>query len=229
MKIISRKEAVEMGLREYFTGKPCKYGHVCPRKVVQNRCVECTKLSKLEYYRENREVLIEKSRNIQVRNKEKRKEYMKRYANENREKLRSYLAEYYANNKDKFEICKIQQKTPARILSRKIIRNWRLKNDPSYIVNVTVRNMLHRVIKVTKQNKNDSTFTILGYSAVEFKEHIESMWVEGMCWENHGEWHIDHIKSIKQHLTEGVDDIKIINALTNLQPLWAFDNLSKGA
>ena len=49
---------------------------------------------------------------------------------------------------------------------------------------------------------------------------------EGMCWENHGSWHIDHKKPISK-FKEGTSP-KIVNSLCNLQPLWAEENLSKG-
>jgi hypothetical protein len=47
-----------------------------------------------------------------------------------------------------------------------------------------------------------------------------------MSWENHGKWHLDHIKPIS--LAENEEDVYILNNYTNFQPLWAFDNLSKG-
>ncbi|AVH85447.1 hypothetical protein Rostov1_00057 [Vibrio phage Rostov-1] len=48
-----------------------------------------------------------------------------------------------------------------------------------------------------------------------------------MSWDNWGEWHIDHIKPVAQFKREGITDPKIINALSNLQPLWAEENLKK--
>lgn len=48
-----------------------------------------------------------------------------------------------------------------------------------------------------------------------------------MTWENWGEWHIDHIKPVAQFIREGITCPKQINALSNLRPLWAHDNLSK--
>ena len=47
-----------------------------------------------------------------------------------------------------------------------------------------------------------------------------------MSWDNYGEWHIDHKKPISK-FKDGIS-ISTINALSNLQPLWAKDNLSKG-
>jgi len=46
-----------------------------------------------------------------------------------------------------------------------------------------------------------------------------------LSWDNHGEWHIDHIIPVSR-FDESVD-IKIMNSLSNLQPLWAKDNLKK--
>lgn len=46
-----------------------------------------------------------------------------------------------------------------------------------------------------------------------------------MTWENHGDWHIDHIKAVATYDKDA--DIREVCALENLQPLWAFDNLSK--
>jgi hypothetical protein len=51
----------------------------------------------------------------------------------------------------------------------------------------------------------------------------------GMSWANRSEWHIDHIKPLSLFAKEGVYDLNIINALSNLQPLWAKDNLEKHA
>jgi hypothetical protein len=59
----------------------------------------------------------------------------------------------------------------------------------------------------------------------KLKEHIEKLFVEGMSWENHGEWHIDHIKPVSKF--DKTEKISIINSLDNLQPLWAVDNLKK--
>jgi hypothetical protein len=57
------------------------------------------------------------------------------------------------------------------------------------------------------------------------KTHIESLFTEGMSWDNHGKWHIDHIKPVVSF----DKDIhpSVVNALSNLQPLWAKDNRNK--
>ena len=69
----------------------------------------------------------------------------------------------------------------------------------------------------------------LPYTQSDFVNHIESLWESGMSWDNRNEWHIDHIKPLSVFIKEGESDIKTINALSNLQPLWVNDNLTKGA
>ena len=78
-------------------------------------------------------------------------------------------------------------------------------------------------------DKTKSTSVILGYTANDLKQHIESQFAKGMSWDNYGEWHIDHIIPIARMVEFGITDPSIVNSLDNLQPLWAEDNLSKGA
>ena len=72
---------------------------------------------------------------------------------------------------------------------------------------------------------------LVGYSSKELKAHLESKFTDGMGWHNIGEWHIDHIKPLAlfdfDNFTD--DGFKKAWALDNLQPLWSFDNISKGA
>lgn len=89
--------------------------------------------------------------------------------------------------------------------------------------------LIHSTLKRTTLKKINKSEIMLGYSKKQLLIHIESLFLEGMSWENRSLWHIDHKKSIKDFLKEGITDPKIINALSNLQPLWAKDNLSKGA
>ena len=67
---------------------------------------------------------------------------------------------------------------------------------------------------------------MLGYSALELKIHLQNLFTEGMSWDNHGKWHIDHIKPVSKFDKNTLPSI--VNALSNLQPLWAIDNIQKG-
>lgn len=74
--------------------------------------------------------------------------------------------------------------------------------------------------------KKISTEEILGCSIEEFRKYIETKFQDGMTLENYGKWHLDHIKPISLAQTEE-EVIKLCN-YTNFQPLWAYDNMSKG-
>lgn len=66
---------------------------------------------------------------------------------------------------------------------------------------------------------------MVGCSFKELMVHIEKQFTEGMTWGNHGKWHVDHIIPLSSAHTE--KEIYKLCHYTNLQPLWAFDNLSK--
>ena len=108
---------------------------------------------------------------------------------------------------------------------------WRERrlNDPDYMMLLTCRKILKRALNSSGRKKNDRTELLLKYTRAELKSHIESQFVDGMTWDNRSEWHIDHIKPLSLFIKEGETNPAIINALSNLQPLWAKDNLSKGA
>lgn len=91
------------------------------------------------------------------------------------------------------------------------------------------RSMLKGVIRRLGITKNATTLSILGYTPMQLKEHIEQQFLPGMSWERRSEWHIDHRRSVASFLAEGITDPTVINALDNLQPLWAADNISKGS
>ena len=87
------------------------------------------------------------------------------------------------------------------------------------------RAILRNTLKRLGTSKKAKTNEILGYSALELKEHIEKKFTEGMSWDNWGKWHIDHIIPLSKF--DKSEKLSIINSLDNLQPLWAADNLKK--
>jgi len=73
--------------------------------------------------------------------------------------------------------------------------------------------------------------SLVGFTLNQLIAHLESLFRPGMTWENRKEWHIDHIKPLALFDFETPKDTQFKEAwaLKNLQPLWAKDNLSKGA
>jgi hypothetical protein len=72
---------------------------------------------------------------------------------------------------------------------------------------------------------------LLGCSLTDFKKHIESKFLSGMTWQNHGHstWHVDHIKPLSAFNLTDVEERRAATHYLNLQPMWAADNMSKGA
>ena len=82
-----------------------------------------------------------------------------------------------------------------------------------------------------KYNKEMSSTEYLGCDIETFKAHIKSQFKEGMTWENHGEWHIDHkipLKYKHNGETPSLEEVAKRLHYTNTQPLWASENMSKG-
>ena len=92
----------------------------------------------------------------------------------------------------------------------------------------TLRSRLGNAIKRKNSSKNNTTIELLGCSIYVLKGILEEKFKEGMTWENHGDWHIDHIKPCASFNLLDEEEQKKCFHYTNLQPLWALENLSKG-
>lgn len=103
----------------------------------------------------------------------------------------------------------------------------RLKTDPKFKITQALRGRIYKALIAAQGIKSIKTTDLLGGSAAFVRKWIESQFLPGMTWENHGEWHIDHIKPCASFdLTDPEQQRECFN-YTNLQPLWAFDNRSK--
>jgi hypothetical protein len=105
----------------------------------------------------------------------------------------------------------------------------RRKNDPEFRVRCNLKSRLYHAVKNQDIMKCSSTMDLTGCSAEELMSHLESQFTEGMTRDNYGKWHVDHIKPcISFNLLLDAEQRKCFH-YSNLQPLWAKDNLSKGA
>jgi hypothetical protein len=101
--------------------------------------------------------------------------------------------------------------------------------DPSFKLLKTLRSRLCSAIRNQNAIKSDKTMNLVGCSITFLRGYLEAKFTEGMTWENHGEWHIDHIKPCASfNLLDEQEQQKCFH-YKNLQPLWAQENLSKGA
>jgi len=162
-------------------------------------------------------------------NKEKVAEYNKIYAETNKETIKLKRNQNRTEKKQHYdEVSKAWKEK-----NKDYIKEWnrvytsnRYKNDPIFALKINQRS---RVRAILKNNKNCKTHELLGCSFEELKQHLESQFQEGMGWHNMGEWHIDHIVPLAIFDLTNADQQKIAFNYKNLQPLWALDNLKKGA
>ena len=109
---------------------------------------------------------------------------------------------------------------PERLRAVRRDSEQRRRSDPAQRLADAIGRKLRHIIKGVR-----SDIRMLGYDGEQFKRHIESLFLPGMSWDNYGEWHIDH----KQPRTSFrlPDEMLECWALSNLQALWAEDNLSQ--
>ena len=175
-----------------------------------------------EYARKRRAedpVFLEKNREAGRKSQAKRRSLNKDttplWKSENKEKVAEYN-KFYA------------QKNRVHINKRTCETNKkRRKTDSLYVL---VRRERVRVYDALKGiRKYAKTETLLGCSYAFFREYIEGKFVEQMRWDNMGEWHIDHIRPLASFDLNDIEQQKQAFHYTNQQPLWAIDNLRKGA
>ena len=99
----------------------------------------------------------------------------------------------------------------------------KLNTDLEYKLKQRIRSRLGRI----KFNNSVRTLDWLGCSMSHLKIHLESKFQLGMSWDNYGKWHIDHIKPLSKFNLSDEQQLKTACHYTNLQPLWAKDNLVK--
>lgn len=129
-------------------------------------------------------------------------------------------------------------KTCVSHINKTYKKKWRedggLKKETQNIESNPMRKLKKRIktlvaISITKvgYSKKTKVFEILGADFEVVKKHLELQFQPGMSWENHGDWHIDHI--IPMACADSEEKALALNHYKNLQPLWANENLRKGA
>lgn len=199
--------------------KPFSDFHKSPKDPygIRRECKECVKIYTNEYNKNNREKL-------------------KKKASDYRKENPTYNKDYYNANPDYFESYREENKEHYkqwRNNNREWVNNYhkeKKKNDPKFKITAVLRSSLSTALKKQGAPKYSRTVELLGCSFEKFMEYIKSKFQPGMTWDNYGRygWHIDHIiPCISFDLTDPREQEECFHH-TNLQPLWAIDNLKKG-
>lgn len=175
---------------------------------------------KSEYNKTNKEVIAKKKRVYYASNPDKaaalkalNRLSVKRYRDKNKELSRS-------RNKD------YRERNAARLAKYKTTR---YRTNIECRLRSILRSRVYGILSGSRMG--GSAVADLGCTIEELKVHLESLFLKDMNWGNWSKtgWHIDHVKPLAAfNLTNREEFLKACH-YTNLQPLWAFDNLSKGA
>jgi len=176
---------------------------------------------------------------------EKKRAWEIQYQIKNREKINAYWRAKRKENPDYYNaICKKyrtrhpeRRKESANKWARKNIKKTqarfveRYNNDIQFNCAIKFRRRIYMAIRNQYTSKSLSTIELLGCSYKELKLYIESLFTLEMTWEKllDGKIHLDHIVPCASFDLSKPEEQKKCFHYTNLQPLWAEDNLKKGA
>ena len=254
----SIQEAKAQNAIKFFTGKPCrKHGHIALRQTSSNTCMECVRLknkaardadpakdrARSRAYKEaNRDAINAKQREKYQQNPELR-ERAKAQANAwreaNPEAKRELDRQYRQANWGKLLVRKNayernrRASDPEYMQRRRESQNrcWRRRwdSDPQFKMACVCRSRLHDVLG--RKEKAANSRELVGTDWAGLVAHLEAQFLPGMSWENYGyeTWHVDHIRPCASFDLTDPEQQRQCFHYTNLQPLWAKDNLSKSA
>lgn len=166
-------------------------------------------------------------------NREKCKQRSQTWREANRERVAAVSAEYRKNN---------GHKRRAHYAANRQARNrWyyayqlaKAAADPQF---AAYRKIIFGMAMVMRRHRAGRKITsrsrmvqLLGCEWSAFIAHVESKFQPGMTWENHGlrGWHFDHIRPLSSFDLTNEDELRKGCHYTNVQPLWAADNVRKG-
>jgi hypothetical protein len=177
-----------------------------------------------EWYSEHRDEVLDRKKQSYQENREDALAYAAKYRAENPGKVAEATAKWRAKNPDK-----IKEAWDAWYAEKGKEYHRKKRLNPKHRVDDAISGAIYGALKGEKGGRGWQE--IVGYTLEDLSSHLEKLFQPGMTWENYGEWHIDHIipKLVFQYESPEHIDFGRCWALSNLQPLWAVDNLKKGA
>ena len=165
------------------------------------------------------------------KNKEKINKAHREWSNkpENILKLQKYRDENKEHANAYFK--KRRQTKEYKEKFRKYFGKWinkRLKNDQHFKIKLQMSHRVYLALKAQRTTKSIRTANLIGCTIDYLWAYLENKFTRGMTRENYGRWHIDHIVPCASFDLTDPEEQKICFHYTNLQPLWAIDNIRKG-
>jgi len=201
-------------------------------------CRPCVKINDAIKYQRNAYAIKERSKKWARNHKEIVNERARKNYEKNPEEIKKRSRDYNFNNKEKISTNKKRYyfENKETIIKKQIKYNAaRLKTDLNFKIKITLSTRIRSALKNANATKKNRTIEYLGISIPEFRKHMEKQFYinpktnEMMSWENIGKWHIDHIIPCASYDLTDIKAQKKCFHYTNLRPLWAEENLKKGA
>lgn len=206
-------------------------------------------------YRKNREIERQQQAAYREANRSAIRDQQQAYRAEHREELKARARERRAANpeayraKDRARRSSVEARAAAVVKTRQWIqknkerhlqwmrerRKQRVASDPIYKLSIAMRRRFYMAVRNQVYDgwdiRSGEAVWMLGCSMAEFVAYIESLWSDGMTWGNwtRDGWHIDHIIPFSAFDMSDESQRRAACHYTNLRPLWAKDNLRKGA
>lgn len=228
----ARHKAVMVGAKaNKFPGsKPCRlcnetkllsdfFLHPCASDRHRSECKACMKTIRAAKYLQNRTEILARCRATYQKNIEARRSYDRKRRKADPELFKERARIKFQKHKEDITLAK----------------RHRRHTDMSYRIESNMRNRLNTLLRRYKQRgcvakKADYTAALLGCSFADFVIYLESKFEVGMSWENYGGgWHVDHIMPCAIFDLSRAEHQKRCFHFSNMQPLWAEQNISKHA
>lgn len=206
---------------------------------VEHYCRGCKSEKDKDYRRRNGEKIQCRQHQWYVAHKDHVLDKNKIWADRYPDRVRQHKQKWDLANREKR--CESARKRAALPEEKERKRQWaranpkdntrytreRAKRDVGFRVLRNLRNSVWRVIR--RGHKSQATLALLGCGTPTLLAHLERQFQPGMTWGNYGKWHIDHVRPCASFDLTRPEQQKQCFRWSNLQPLWAEDNLRKHA
>jgi len=202
------------------------------RKELYQKNILKHKARNKKYREDNKEILKQKrkERNQRPEVQERSRQWHKEYNQRPDVKERTHARQKkYAQRPEVKERKRLHRQRPD--VKKRLAKYYRdkRKNDIQYRLRNSISRSVRRVIIDNRGTKKSTTWSKLPYTPQQLKEHLEAQFEPWMNWDNHGDWHIDHIYPQSKLPYDSMDHPNFLKSwsLENLRPLKATENLSK--
>ena len=190
--IVTRADAKAAGLKWFFTGKPCKRGHISERWANYGACLRCQKIANAKSYADDPSASMARARKWEAENPDRAKEHSSRNYRKNFQKAKADSARRYAANKDgaRAYIAQWQRENRVRVDASKA--KWRRKNSDSIRLWVVARRAMKRgaeghytvddIASIKKAQKGRCGYCRVSLASGYHVDHIQALSRGGSNW-----------------------------------------------